>query len=143
MIFLQLIQQCHLLLCFFLLRFYSARGEEIRGGILAVFAHYVDAFNLYFKANLVIQGGMEEHLSMALGFCALLFFLPLFVLDYISESPQCFAILPVAWFLSRVIGVTGVWASYPIAEIAGLTVAALFFVRVYRKEIKDMPDGNV
>ena len=56
---------------------------------------------------------------------------------------QCFAILPVAWFLSRVIGVTGVWASYPIAEVAGLTVAVLFFIRVYRKEIKDMPDGNV
>ena len=56
---------------------------------------------------------------------------------------QCFAILPVAYFLSRVIGVTGVWASYPIAEIAGLTAASIFFLRVYRKEIKGMPDGNL
>lgn len=56
---------------------------------------------------------------------------------------QCFAILPVAYFLSRVIGVTGVWASYPIAEVAGLTVAVLFFIRVYKREIKIMPDGNV
>lgn len=115
-----------LLLCFFLLRFYSAHGEEIRGGILAVFAHYVDAFNLYFKANLVIQGGMEEHLSMALGFCALLFFLPLFVLDYISESPQCFAILPlVSLSLAMYVGL--------VPGYAELGMAAMGIFMLFRK----------
>ena len=53
---------------------------------------------------------------------------------------QCFGILPVAWFLSRVIGVTGVWAAYPIAEVAGLTVASICFLKVYREEIKVLPD---
>ena len=53
---------------------------------------------------------------------------------------QCFAILPVAYFLSRVIGVTGVWASYPIAETVGITAACLFFRRIYLREIKGMPD---
>ncbi len=56
---------------------------------------------------------------------------------------QFFGILPVAFLLSRVIGVTGVWASYPIAEVLGLATATFFFIRVYRKEIKGMPDGNL
>ncbi|MDD7408144.1 MAG: MATE family efflux transporter [Anaerovoracaceae bacterium] len=55
---------------------------------------------------------------------------------------QLFVILPVAYFLSQTIGVDGVWASFPIAEAAGLTTAILFYRHVYRKEISVLPDGN-
>lgn len=55
---------------------------------------------------------------------------------------QLFVILPVAYFLSQAIGVDGVWASFPIAEAAGLTTAILFYRHVYRKEISVLPDGN-
>jgi putative MATE family efflux protein len=51
---------------------------------------------------------------------------------------QCFVIMPVAWFLSKFMGVTGVWLSYPIAEVFGFTCAVLLFVHVYRREIKTM-----
>ncbi len=53
---------------------------------------------------------------------------------------QLFAILPAAWILSRFFDETGVWMAYPIAEIAGLTTALLFFRHVYKKEIETMPD---
>lgn len=54
---------------------------------------------------------------------------------------QCFAILPIAYFLSKVIGVNGVWAAYPMAETAGLTAAILFYRHIYKKEIRNLPDG--
>lgn len=54
---------------------------------------------------------------------------------------QC-VILPVAFFLSMAIGVTGVWSAYPIAESAGLTLAIVFFRRIYKREIEMMPDGH-
>lgn len=59
-----------------------------------------------------------------------------------TMTRQVFVILPVAFFLSRAIGVTGVWASYPIAEVFGFTVACIFFRRIYVNEIKGMPDGK-
>lgn len=55
---------------------------------------------------------------------------------------QMFVILPVAYLLSKAIGVTGVWASYPIAEVVGFTTACLLFRRIYIKEVKEMPDGH-
>ncbi len=50
-------------------------------------------------------------------------------------------ILPCAYFLSMRIGTTGVWASFPLAEIAGLTLAFILFRTIYRKEIASMPEG--
>lgn len=59
-----------------------------------------------------------------------------------TMTRQVFVILPAAYFLSRAIGVTGVWASYPIAEIFGFTVACLFFRKIYIEEIRGIPDGR-
>lgn len=55
---------------------------------------------------------------------------------------QVIVIMPAAWLLSRVFGVTGVWLSYPIAELFGFTFAIILFIRLYNKEIKPMPLRN-
>ena len=52
---------------------------------------------------------------------------------------QLIIILPAAWILSRFIGVTGVWLSYPIAECFSLLCALFFFRRIYRRQIQTIP----
>ena len=52
---------------------------------------------------------------------------------------QLICILPAAWIFSRMWGVTGVWLSYPFAEIFSLTCAFYLFSRVYRQRIKTIP----
>ena len=57
----------------------------------------------------------------------------------ISLMRQLICILPAAWIFSRMWGVTGVWLSYPFAEIFSLTCAFYLFSRVYRQRIKTIP----
>ena len=52
---------------------------------------------------------------------------------------QFICVLPAAWFFSRFLDVTGVWISFPFAEIFSLTCAFYLFSRVYRRNIKPMP----
>ncbi len=56
----------------------------------------------------------------------------------ISVSRQLVVLLPSAFILSRIGGLDLVWFSFPIAEIASVTVGALFLRQVYAKEIKPM-----
>ena len=58
----------------------------------------------------------------------------------VSLIRQLAVILPVAWLLSRAIGVNGVWLAFPAAEIVGFVLSLLFFLGVYRTEIKSMPE---
>ncbi len=58
----------------------------------------------------------------------------------VSLIRQLAVILPVAWLLSRAIGVNGVWLAFPAAEIIGFALSLFFFLGVYRTEIKSMPD---
>ena len=57
---------------------------------------------------------------------------------YASLLRQLFGILPLAYILIHIGGVTLSWASFPLAEIIGLTYSALVLRWLYRKEIKSM-----
>ena len=57
---------------------------------------------------------------------------------YASLLRQLFGILPLAYILIRIGGVTLSWASFPLAEIIGLTYSALVLRWLYKKEIKNM-----
>ena len=59
----------------------------------------------------------------------------------ISVVRQIGFIMPLAWILLTYFGVNSVWYSYPLAEIASFTLAVVFFRKVYREEIKGLPDG--
>lgn len=52
---------------------------------------------------------------------------------------QLIIILPAALLLSKLIGVTGVWLAYPIAEMCSLICAFCFFRRIYNRQIKTIP----
>ena len=64
----------------------------------------------------------------------------------VSVARQLVVLLPAAWLLAklgmRVGNDTLVWFSYPIAEVASLAVTLALFARLYRKVIRDIPDGT-
>ena len=51
---------------------------------------------------------------------------------------QMFGILPLAWILIRIGGVTLSWASFPLAEVIGLTYSAVVLMWLYKKEINNL-----
>ena len=51
---------------------------------------------------------------------------------------QLLVLLPAAYILSRIGGLSMVWWAFPIAELAAVTLAATFMIRVYRKEVKPL-----
>lgn len=57
---------------------------------------------------------------------------------FASLLRQLVGILPLAYILIRVGGVTLSWASFPLAEIIGLTYSAIMMVRLYKKEIVNL-----
>jgi len=54
----------------------------------------------------------------------------------VSIIRQLLGILPLAFILIRIGGVTLSWASFPLAEVLGLTYSAIMLRRLYNKEIK-------
>ncbi len=58
----------------------------------------------------------------------------------ISVSRQLLVLLPSAFLLSRIGGLNWVWFSFPIAEIASVTVCGLFLRNVYAKDIRPMQE---
>lgn len=51
---------------------------------------------------------------------------------------QLLGILPLAFILYRLKGVTGAWFAFPLAEVLGFTFSAIMLYRLYKKEIKDL-----
>jgi Na+-driven multidrug efflux pump len=49
---------------------------------------------------------------------------------------QIIVLLPVAIILSGLFGINGIWIAFPIAEITSLIIAAYYFNKVYKKELK-------
>ena len=60
----------------------------------------------------------------------------------VSIMRQLFILIPAAYILAKIGGLTVVWWSFPIAEIISLTVSVLFLIYVYRKIISKIPAGS-
>ena len=56
----------------------------------------------------------------------------------VSLVRQLIVLLPVAFVLSRALGLHAVWWAFPIAEIFSVVLSALFLRRVYHKEIRPL-----
>lgn len=57
---------------------------------------------------------------------------------FASLLRQLVGILPLAYILIRIGGVTLSWASFPLAEIIGMTYSAVMMRRLYKKEISNL-----
>ena len=58
----------------------------------------------------------------------------------VSFVRQIIVLLPMAWLLSLSGNVNNVWWSFPIAEIAAVTISSLFMIKLYKKNIKNLPE---
>jgi Na+-driven multidrug efflux pump len=61
----------------------------------------------------------------------------------ISIVRQLGFILPLAYLLLVTFGIDAVWFSFPIAEVAALAMAIVFFRRVKKRQIDVLPEGNL
>lgn len=55
-----------------------------------------------------------------------------------SFCRQLVLILPIAFFLSRLFGITSVWYAFPVAEIGSLVLAILFFIDLVKGDFKKL-----
>ncbi len=54
---------------------------------------------------------------------------------WISVLRQLVVLLPTAFLLSRIGGLSAVWFAFPVAEICSVTFSSLFLCYIYKKEI--------
>jgi Na+-driven multidrug efflux pump len=59
---------------------------------------------------------------------------------FVSIGRQLVTLLPVAYLLSLTGDVNAVWFSYPIAEMVCVVLSVVFYVYIYKRKIKTIPD---
>ena len=57
---------------------------------------------------------------------------------WVSIGRQLVVLLPVAFLLAQLDNINYVWWSFPIAEIASLTLSTIFLKHIYKKKIKPL-----
>lgn len=58
----------------------------------------------------------------------------------VSIGRQLVILLPSAFVLSRIAGISGVWWSFPFAEVVGLMITIFLYVRIYRNKIRPLQE---
>lgn len=58
----------------------------------------------------------------------------------ISIGRQLVVLLPVAYVLARLGGLSVIWWCFPIAEIVSLVLTIVFFTKIYREVVMKVPD---
>jgi Na+-driven multidrug efflux pump len=59
---------------------------------------------------------------------------------FISIGRQLVTLLPVAFLLSLTGNINNVWWSYPIAEFVCVVLSVFFYLYIYKRKIKTIPD---
>ena len=59
---------------------------------------------------------------------------------FVSIGRQLVTLLPVAYLLALTGDVNNVWWSYPIAEIVCVALSVVFYIHIYKRKIKPIPD---
>ena len=108
-----------------LLSFFNASPEMLRIGIPAL---RVIAIHFPIAAICIILGCVFQALGQGIQSMV------------VSFVRQLIVLLPAAWLLSLTGEVINVWWAFPIAEVSSLTLSLIFFVQVYNKFIKSLPE---
>ena len=58
----------------------------------------------------------------------------------VSIIRQLIVLLPCAYILAEIMGISGVWLSFTVAEVFGLTFAVIFFIYVYKRKIRPLEE---
>lgn len=60
----------------------------------------------------------------------------------VSIARQLVVLIPAAYILAKIGGLSAVWWSFPIAEIMSLIMSIIFFILTYKKVISKVPDNQ-
>lgn len=60
----------------------------------------------------------------------------------VSVMRQLVVLIPAAFLLSKLGGLDAVWWAFPIAEVMSFIVSLTCLLRIYKKIIKPLPEGN-
>lgn len=60
----------------------------------------------------------------------------------VSIMRQLVVLIPAAYILSKVGGLSAVWWAFPIAELISLTVSSIFLIRINKTIIQKIPEGK-
>ena len=63
-----------------------------------------------------------------------------FISFWSSLIRQLVGVLPLAWILAKIGGITLVWYSFPLAEILGTAFLIIMLVHIYKNEIKRLDE---
>ena len=58
----------------------------------------------------------------------------------VSVARQLVVLVPVAFILSKIGGLSLIWWCFPIAEIMSLAVTSFFLIRIYKRIIAPIPE---
>ena len=61
---------------------------------------------------------------------------------FVSIGRQLVTLLPVAYLLSLTGDVNNVWWAFPIAEVVCVILSVVFYIYIYKRKIKTLPDHN-
>ncbi|MBR5067175.1 MAG: MATE family efflux transporter, partial [Lachnospiraceae bacterium] len=61
---------------------------------------------------------------------------------WVSVARQLLALLPAAFLLSLTGNVNMVWFAFPIAEAVSLIMTLIFYSKVYKKTILNIPNNE-
>ncbi len=61
---------------------------------------------------------------------------------FVSIGRQLVTLLPVAYLLALTGNVNNVWWAFPIAEVVCVVLSVVFYLYIYKRKIKTLPDNN-
>ena len=61
---------------------------------------------------------------------------------FVSIGRQLVTLLPVAYLLALTGDVNNVWWAFPIAEVVCVALSVVFYIYIYKRKIKTIPDHN-
>ena len=92
---------------FYHLRYFT----EIRGGFLAISGHMMEVYNRLFHANVAIQKGLEEGISLTLCFYTVVSFFAVYFLTLVIGKKWLFCLFPMFYLIfTMYVGIAPKWS---------------------------------
>ena len=107
-----------------LLSLFQASDDMLKIGVPAL---RTISYSFIFAGFCIVVGSVFQALGKA------------FYSMIVSVARQLLVLLPAAYLLAKMFGLSAVWFAFPIAEIMSLTVSLFFFVYIYKTIINRIP----
>lgn len=107
-----------------LLSLFQASDDMLKIGVPAL---RIISYSFIFAGFCIVVGSVFQALGKA------------FYSMIVSVARQLLVLLPAAYLLAKVFGLSAVWYAFPISEVMSLAVSLFFFVYIYKTIISKIP----